>query len=146
MAKTRVHIIAGGSEGEEQSIPPAALSTVQRVVIAAAAAAATIVVAWHGHKNQKSIKIHLIILQRVLFCLLFAFAFAPRRICLKCSFQCRQVSAKTWQQQDQDLTVAEAQEIGNVKAKKEKKMREDNNRNSSREQEQDEPRLCLKVN
>lgn len=70
MAKTRVHIIAGGSEGRggargvEQSIPPAALSTVQRVVIAAA----TIVVAWHGHKNQKSIKIHLIILQPVLFC------------------------------------------------------------------------------
>lgn len=51
----------------EQSIPAAALSTVQRVVIAATAAA-TIVVAWHGHKNQKSIKIHLIILQRVLFC------------------------------------------------------------------------------
>lgn len=51
--------------------------------------------AWHGHKNQKSIKIHLIILQRVLFCLLFALAFAPRRICLKCSFQCRQVSGST---------------------------------------------------
>lgn len=56
----------GGADawGVEQSIPPAALSTVQRVVIAAA----TIVVAWHGHKNQKSIKIHLIILQPVLFC------------------------------------------------------------------------------
>lgn len=60
---------AAGARGVEQSIPPAALSTVQRVVIAAtAAAAATIVVAWHGHKNQKSIKIHLIILQPVLFC------------------------------------------------------------------------------
>lgn len=54
--------------GADQSIPPAALSTVQRVVTAATIVVPACLPAWHGHKNQKSIKIHLIILQRVLFC------------------------------------------------------------------------------
>jgi len=48
-------------------------------------------------------------------------AFAPWRICLKCSFQCRQVSAKAWATVPAAGLSQSDQEIGNVKAKSEKK-------------------------